>query len=102
MDENGKNFYANAVNFATSIYDVTLIFKSQSPQIDQAGKIMEIKGQPVLNVAEEIVVRMSPQHAKSLAALLAKNIADYEKQFNINLPVPPEIEAIWKDLVRGA
>jgi hypothetical protein len=44
---------------------------------------------------------MSPQHAKSLAALLLKHVTDYEQQHDLKLPIPPEMEQLWNALVAG-
>jgi len=102
MDENPKNFYANAVNIAVSLYDVTFVFRSQSPMVDDTGQIMQNdKGQPLINVSDEFVVRMSPQHAKALASLLMKNVIEYEKQFNLTLPLTPDLEQFWKENLKG-
>lgn len=95
MENQPMSFYANAVNFSASIYDVTLGFKSQSPQIDQNGNVMEYNDKPKISVVDEIIVRMSPQHAKALAGLLVDSIKDYEKKFDIKLPLEPNIENIW-------
>ena len=102
MDEKSKNFYANAVNMSVSLYDVTFVFRSQSPLIDDTGQLMQNNGQPLINVSDELVVRMSPQHAKALASLLVKNVIAYEKQFNLTLPLPPEIEQFWKENLKGS
>jgi len=101
MENKSYNFYANAVNIATSIYDITIDLKSQSPQIDSMGKIIQMHDQPVMDVSEEIIVRMSPQHAKAFAALLVKNIIEYEKQFNGTIPLIPEIKELWEKNILG-
>jgi hypothetical protein len=49
---------------------------------------------------EKCRIRMSPQHAKSLAALLLRHVRDYEKKHNLHLPIPPEMEQIWNTVVR--
>ena len=97
MEKEHMNFYANAINMASSIYDITFDLKSQSPHIDQTGKILQLNGQPVINVSEEITVRMSPQHAKAFAVLLVKNIIEYEKQFGIKLPLTPDLQKLWDE-----
>jgi len=93
-------FYANAVNISASVYDVSLAFKTQSPQIDVNGNVMINQGQPVIVVEGETTIRMSPQHAKAMAALILKQVLDYEKQFNIVLPLQPELKALWEDNVK--
>ena len=99
MEEKTKSFYANAVNLLGSLYDLTMVFRSQSPQVDDMGSPLIINNQPALSITDEITVRMSPQHAKSLAALLVQQVAQYEEQFHITLPLPPELEGIWKNYI---
>jgi hypothetical protein len=43
---------------------------------------------------------MSPQHAKSLAALLLKHLVDYEQKHGLKLPIPPEMQRIWDELLK--
>ena len=102
MDDKPKNFYANAVNLLTSIFDITMVFRSQSPQIDDTGKALLLNGQPILSITDEITIRMSPQHAKALASLLVQQTIEYEKQFGIKLPLPPDLENIWKQNLKGS
>ncbi|HCC79412.1 MAG: hypothetical protein A2X25_06800 [Chloroflexi bacterium GWB2_49_20] len=104
MDDNSKEFYTNAVNVIGSVFDVTLIFRSQSPQIDANGKIIDLNGshsQPVLNISNEMIVRMSPQHAKALATLLVQQVVQYENSFKLTLPLTPELERIWTEQLKG-
>lgn len=100
MDEKPTNFYANAVNLLGSVYDITMVFRSQSPQLDVMGQPIIIKEKPALSIADEITVRMSPQHAKSVAALLVQQIVSYEKQFGIKLPLPPDMQGVWNDYLK--
>jgi hypothetical protein len=100
MDEPKEDFYANAVFIAAGIYDMTFVFKSQTPKIDSDGKMVIKDGQPILEISEELYVRMSPQHAKALASLLVKNILEYEKQFGMVLPLVPEIQMLWDENIK--
>ncbi|MGD0006678.1 MAG: DUF3467 domain-containing protein [Anaerolineaceae bacterium] len=100
MENQKEDFYANAAFITTSIYDITFVFKSQTPQIDSAGKMILKDGQPVFEINEEIYIRMSPQHAKALSSLLVKNIIEYEKQFAIQLPLVPEIQMLWDENIK--
>ena len=95
MDIESINFYANAANVTTSVYDVTLQFRTQSP-------IGSVEGNkpPMIETSGICNVRMSPQHAKSLAALLVRQIIEYEKQFGVKLALPPDMEEFWKDAVK--
>lgn len=89
MDYEDQDFYANSVQVTTSLYDVTLHFRVQTPVFIEQGQ------EPVAESREVCSVRMSPQHAKSVAALLVKHIADYEKENELDLPIPPNIKEIW-------
>ena len=60
---------------------------------------LDKNGQPVIVVNDEITIAMSPQHAKALAILLINNIIEYERQFKIKLPVPPDLQASWDKLI---
>jgi hypothetical protein len=93
--EDRFDFYANAVSVMTSLYDVTLNFRTQSPVSIEEGR------PPVVEVSGTCNVRMSPQHAKSLAALLVKHIIDYEERHSLELPIPPEIQESWRECVKG-
>jgi len=94
MDETKNDYYANAVNISTSIYDISLFFSVQSP----VGLNKDAK--PFIEASSQCNVRMSPQHAKALAALLIKHIKDYEKQFSVELPLPDELSSLWKEITK--
>lgn len=94
MDE-PIQFYANAVNLATGLYDITLQFRIQAP----IGPI-EPGVEPMIETVSICNVRMSPQHAKALAGLLVSNVLGYEKQFKVELPLPPDIEELWQKFVK--
>jgi len=100
MIDQRSSFYANGVSILVNIYDFTLDFKSQSPKLDQSGNILELQNQPLVEVDEEIVVRMSPQHAKALAAVLTKHVIDYETRFNMTLPLPDDLNIMWKEILK--
>ena len=95
MNDERFDFYANGVNVVTSIYDVTLHFSTQSP-------IAPVEGgkPPTVEISGTCNVRVSPQHAKSLAALLIKHIADYEKNYSLELPIPENIAKFWTQYVK--
>ena len=99
MVDQRASIYVNAVNILVSLYDFSLDLRSQSPKLDQSGKILELQSQPLVEVTDEIVVRMSPQHAKALAAVLVKHVKEYEKRFNMNLPLPDDIKSLWEESV---
>jgi len=93
MDQETKHFYANATAVFLGVYDVVLKFQTQGPA--EKNDVAQESG---IQVIDRFDVRMSPQHAKALAALLAKNVLEYEKMFNVQLPITPEIEPYWKEI----
>jgi hypothetical protein len=95
MGEKDYEFYANAVNVLTSIYDVTLSFRAQSPIVIEQGKA------PVIQTSELCNVRMSPQHAKALVAILLKHVIQYEIEHEITLPLPEDVRQIWNEVQKG-
>ena len=90
MAEN--DFYANAVNIMSSLYDLTISFRTQSPVlVDQAKP-------PLIQSSSECNIRMSPQHAKALAALLVDQVRQYEATFKIELPIEDNLIPMWKSI----
>jgi hypothetical protein len=96
MTQESTDIYANSVSVTTSVYDVILAFGTRTAITLQQGQ------KPLVEVDEKCRIRMSPQHAKSLAALLVKHVSDYEGQHNLQLPIPPEMQQLWDTLVRGS
>ena len=94
MSDNNNEYYSNSVNVVASLYDITLSFRAQSPVILDPNKA------PMIQSSNECNVRMSPQHAKALAALLVEQVKKYEEQFKINLPLEENIQGIWKSLIK--
>ena len=95
MAETTNEYYANSVNVGTGLYDVTLIFSAQVPVISEPGKA------PMVQATQSCIVRMSPQHAKALAALLVDNIYQYEKNFKMSLPLEDRLSVMWNEHVKG-
>jgi hypothetical protein len=93
MAPESLDIYANSVSVTTSVYDVILAFGTRTAIGVQQGK------KPLVEVDEKVRIRMSPQHAKSLAALLIKHVADYERQHELKLPIPPEMQQLWDTLM---
>lgn len=75
-------FYANAVRTVVSAYDFTLI-------IGQVG--YKANGEPEMREAARL--NLSPQHAKSLAIILAARISDYEERFG-TISIEPIADAV--------
>lgn len=89
------NFYANAVHVFSSIYDVTLQFRVEAPvTIPEQGK------PTMLEIVSTCSVRMSPQHAKALGAILVKHVKDYEENNHVTLPLDPKIQPMWENAVK--
>jgi hypothetical protein len=93
VDSERVDFYANSVNVATGIYDITLHFRTQTPVTIEDGK------PPLIETTDIFNVRMSPQHAKALGILLLKHITDYESKFDLELPVPDNLTELWSQCV---
>ena len=94
MAEESVDVYTNSVSVTTSVYDALLVFGTRTAVTMQAGQ------KPLVEVDEKCRIRMSPQHAKSLAALLLKHVSDYERQHSLRLPIPPEMQQIWEAMVQ--
>ena len=94
MTEESVDVYTNSVSVTTSVYDALLVFGTRTAVTMQPGQ------KPLVEVDEKCRIRMSPQHAKSLAALLLKHTVDYERKHNLHLPIPPEMQEIWDTLVK--
>ncbi len=70
----GPLLYSNSVGVTVSFYDIQLRFDrvvSTSKQVGEASNVLVHQG----------VVAMSPQHAKTFSALLARQIEAYESEF---------------------
>ncbi len=71
--------YVNNTLVTTSLYDVKLVF----------GQVVNANGNKLL-VDPEVIVFMSPQHAKAIALMLDKQIKAYEER---NGPIPASDDA---------
>jgi hypothetical protein len=93
-ENESQEFYANSVNVSTTLYDVSLHFRSESiVQASEDRAVKEITGQ--------FTIRMSPQHAKSLVSILVKQIKNYESDQDVILPVPDNIAQMWHTYVKS-
>lgn len=88
-EDQTHNAYANAVSVTLGIYDVALHFSTQSP-VAVGGDTP-----PAVVVTDRCAIRMSPQHAKALAALLTHYILKYEKDYSVELPLPASTQDLW-------
>jgi hypothetical protein len=73
------SLYANDTQLQTTPWDVRLIFGEID--VERSGKGIGV----VVNVTQVGEVRMSPQHAKRVVMLLAKQLQAYEQSFG---PIP--------------
>jgi len=64
------SFYANSIQTLVSFTDITLLVGQTGYGPDGEHEMWEVAR-----------LNLSPQHAKALAELLTKRIADYEKAF---------------------
>jgi hypothetical protein len=77
-----SDIYSDSVRFDFTVYGVTLEFgQLQKPRPTTQGPAPHIP---------KIRINMSPQHAKVLAKLFAKNMANYEKQIG-KIALPEEL-----------
>jgi len=95
MSQESVDVYANSVSVLTTVYDVMLVFGTRTAVPLQPGE------KPLVEADERCRIRMSPQHAKSLAALLVRHVVDYERQHKLTLPIPPEMQPLWDVVVGG-
>ena len=93
-----RDFFSNRVAVSTSLYESLLAFLLISPVAfpKDADEDDEDEIEVAANVEDMVRVRMSPQHAKALAAILVSQIVHYEKLHGIELPTNPETAALWK------
>ena len=80
MEENNKKateVYANSVTVSNTFFDFSMLFKKDYIYEAEEGQKKDTE--------EVAFVRMSPQMAKALCALLQNNVNEYEKQFG-NIP----------------
>ena len=73
MSNEGKFFYSNGLEVAVSPFDFNLKFLRQgAPENAEAGKLL------APSRLDEIIVAMSPSHAKAMLAGLYSAVMDYE------------------------
>lgn len=80
MDEKKDNIvdvYSNALTVSNTYFDFNLVFRKEY--------MYEEEGQQKKDSEQVALVRVSPQLAKGLLALLQNNIREYEKQYG---PIP--------------
>jgi len=90
-----KNFfYSNNLELGVSPYDFSFKFlrKSAGQDSDSDDNL-----EPVTD--DELIVYMSPSHAKTLIPMLSMAIQEYEKEFG-KIPLPPEKSKEFDDFVK--
>lgn len=98
MAQETIDFYSNSTFVTSSQYDVTFQFQNiiaKVVQTDEEG----IKTIP--RVEGTCHVKMSPQHAKAVAAILVKHIKDYEQKNHVVLPMTTDTQKIWDEYVNA-
>lgn len=75
------SIYTNDTQLQITPWDVRMIF----------GEITEpaTKERPLVRVKSVAEVRMSPQHAKKIVQILARQLVGYERRFGV-IPQPPD------------
>lgn len=73
MEENKHELYSNALTVSNTFFDFTLTFKKENIYESEEGQRKEVE--------DVSSVRMSPQLAKALSALLQDNVKQYEEKF---------------------
>ena len=84
--------YTNGVQIAVSQWDVTCLFFHSSPVAGEAPEAVSAPGTPLGESSVVQAVVMSPQHAKAFAAILAHNVAAWERQ-NGDITLPADVTA---------
>jgi len=79
-----RRIYTNAVRISHTFYDFHIVLGTMLPRQD--GKA----GPPM--IAPTDIVYMSPQHAKVLSDILARQVANYEKSYG-QIKTPPKSTA---------
>ncbi len=70
-------FYIDGYGIQAHQYTVELAFTLAQPAQDKPRTVA--------------IVRMSPEHAKVMAMLFRRNIKDWEKQFGVEISIPPKV-----------
>jgi len=83
-DSQIPTFYVNNTLVETSVWDVRL----------RLGETLETdRENNILRVRELATVRMSPQHAQVVHAILSKHLENYERQFG-KIPSAPQVSTL--------
>jgi hypothetical protein len=75
--EESPKFYANNVRISSNVFDIRFIF----------GLFVE-NTEDLVTIEPQVVLHMSPQHAKSVAELLNRQLAEYEEKYGAIPEVP--------------
>lgn len=89
------DYYSNAARISTGLHDVVLEFHLATPAPQVAVDETES------NAESEILcrVRLSQQHAKAIAAYLVHQLLEYERNYEIEIPVRDDAKAIWNSII---
>jgi hypothetical protein len=85
ITEDLPEFYSNTAQILSSQWDFAFVFGSSRFATNDAGEIEVLP-------RGDVVVRLSPPHAKALSGKLARLVADYEKLYGPIAPLAPGLE----------
>jgi hypothetical protein len=95
MADQPQEIYANGVQVITSPFEFVLELGLTTVKLSQ------IPNRPHDTEAQVVArVRLSPHHAKAVAALLVQNVVEFERNWG-ELGLPPELGSIWENVVKG-
>lgn len=79
------DFYADRMRLTVTVFGVNISFGMGNPHPDQNNP------ENVLDVLENVRIRMSLEHAKVMAMILKKQIQEYERQNETQVAIPKQI-----------
>lgn len=92
MSYEKKYFYANSMEVSTSTYDINLKFLRNI-----ASDTQNVENAPPDRI-DEIVVTMSPMHAKAMLSVLFTSIKSYEANHS-KIPLNQEAEETYNKMI---
>lgn len=91
MESDNKFFYSNGLQVAVSPFDINLKFLRQgAPDNAVEGKPMQPQ------VLDEIIIAMSPAHAKAMLSGLFQSIMSYEKDVG-PIALPADLQKAFNE-----
>jgi hypothetical protein len=95
MPDEPHEVYANGVQVISSPFEFVLELSLTTVKLSQIpNRLPDTHAQVVARV------RLSPHHAKAVAALLTQNVIEFERNWG-ELGIPPELGTIWDNVIKG-